>query len=333
MCMKYYLVVGIAVVAVILLMMQYCKQEKFDVRNFHELIGKLGDPVKIESALQELLPQALQLSDNSTYVQMLSQIALMQAVQKKFEQAHATLAIAQAACKSDDYQGLAGLTLEQGRVWQQQGDLVQAATYFHASYELSLAHNLDYHTINAAHMIAIIVPSVSDKIAWNLKALDLAEQTQDAKAHSWLAPLYNNLGQNYFDVHEYQKSLEHYQKALQLFEQDKKYSNTLFAQWTIGRCLRALQNYDQALILQQQLLSKMQKMAEQEKYGMPEEMFFLVFGFVYEELAEIYAAQGDVSKSDDYARLALRYLESNEMFMTTSPERIERLHEHIWIKN
>lgn len=305
---------------------RYYKQ--FDIHNFDKLIGQLGNPVLIEAKLTELLPQAQKLSDNSVYVQMLTQIGLMQAVQKKFEQAHARLDQAQGACRTDDYVGQVRLLLERGRVFQQASDIEQAQKYFHASYELSKLHDLDYHTINAAHMIAIVEPELSDKMRWNKLALDLTLQTKDTKAAQWLAPLYNNLGQNYFDAQQYEKSLYHYQQALQLFEKDDRYSsaNCIFSRWTIARCLRALGDVDKAFALQHELLSTIKILEHTKQYGMPEEMFFLVRGWIYEELAEVYSLENNQFEMQKYARLALLDLEHNEMFKTTSSDRIERLH-------
>lgn len=303
----------------------FYKKSKPKVQDFHEVIGQLGDPVLIEKKLIELLPQAKKLSNNTTYIQILSQIALFQAVQKKFEQAHQTLEQAQLACKADDYQGQACILLEKGRIFQHAGELEKAEKYFYQSYQLSSLHHLDYYTINAAHMIAIVVKNVEEKIKWNELALSLALQTENKKAQGLLAPLHNNLGQNYFDVQDYEKSLFYYEQASQLFSHDNRYSDFMLARWTIARCIRALNKLDQALVLQQELLSEIKNRQESKQYDMPEEMFFLVCGFVYEELAIIYNLENQNEKAKEYARIALIELENNEIFKTTSFKRIEFL--------
>ncbi|VEL29017.1 unnamed protein product, partial [Protopolystoma xenopodis] len=50
-----------------------------------------GDPIDIESNMSALLPEAEKRSDKSVYLQILSQIALAQAMQQKFDIAHKTL--------------------------------------------------------------------------------------------------------------------------------------------------------------------------------------------------------------------------------------------------
>ena len=321
------LVVIIATGALLVGFFYWRNQKNNNLENFDEIMGKLGNPVLIEAKLQELSLQAKKLSNNSIYLQMLSQIALMQAVQQKFDQAHATLDDADKQLQPKDYVAAVRLLLERGRVFQQAGDIDQAKKYFDESYELSKLHDLDFHTINAAHMIAIVVSTLEEKIAWNELALSLALQTQDKKAVQWLAPLYNNLGQNYFDAKDYEKSLEHYQKALILFQNDARYShaNFIFAQWTIARCMRALGRVDEAFALQNELLLEIKNIENSKQYGMPEEMFFLIRGFVYEELAEICIVQNDNQQAKIYAQVALQDLANNEMFVTTSPERIEHL--------
>ncbi|MBP6869754.1 tetratricopeptide repeat protein [Candidatus Babeliales bacterium] len=303
------------------------KKDTTELENFDEIIGKLGSPVIIEKKLQELSAQAKKLPSNSIYLQMQSQMALMQAIQKKFEQAHTTLDKAQAQLTITDHIAAARIMLERGRIFQQSGNIAQAAQYFNESYRISTLHNLDYHTINAAHMIATIAPTLHEKISWNELAISLALQTQDKKATQWLAPLHNNLGKNYFDAQDYEKSLQNYQKALILFQKKPQHatSNLLFARWTIARCMRALHQLDQAFILQQSLLNEIKDLELSKQHEMPQEFFLLIRGWIYEELAEIYDNQNNLEASKKYAQQALTDLTGNEMFTKTSPERIERL--------
>ena len=56
--------------------------EEFRLENFDKLF--VGDIAETEKNLRVLLPQAEAQEDKSTYLQILSQIALVQAVKKKF---------------------------------------------------------------------------------------------------------------------------------------------------------------------------------------------------------------------------------------------------------
>ena len=62
---------------------------KSQLDSFDELF--VGNPVNIERNLSALLPEAEQRADKSIYLQILSQIALAQAMQQKFDIAHQTL--------------------------------------------------------------------------------------------------------------------------------------------------------------------------------------------------------------------------------------------------
>lgn len=68
--------------------------EDTNLENFDDLF--VGQPLDIEKKLTDLLPQAQALENKSRYLQILSQIALAQAMQKKFAEAHNTLDIAEA---------------------------------------------------------------------------------------------------------------------------------------------------------------------------------------------------------------------------------------------
>ena len=92
-----------------------------------------------------------------------------------------------------------------------------------------------------------------------------------------------------------------------------------------SKTLRVMGSFDQARKIQEHLLQVIEGKAKSQQYGMSAEEFYLIRGLVYEELAEIYAAQNDHEKAHEYAQLALQDLEQNEMFVTTCLERIERL--------
>ena len=53
----------------------------------------------------------------------------------------------------------------------QQGDMEALRPFFLQSYELAKAHHLDFHTANAAHMIAMVAKTPEEKITWNLLAI------------------------------------------------------------------------------------------------------------------------------------------------------------------
>lgn len=288
------------------------------LENFDD-VWRLGYPAAVEKKLYEILPQA-ESKDTSVYLQILSQIALAQALQQKFDQAHATLDETKVLITPEYALAQARILLERGRVFQQQGNIPQALHYFKQSFELSKKHSFDYHTVNAAHMIAIVIGAVEDRIRWNQLAIEMATHTHNKRAHAWLGSLYNNLGRNYIDAQEYDKALAEFQKALELRIQEGYAPNVRVARWSIGNALRLLGRFDEALDIQKNLIKEYEAAAKQGTYEMPVEMFTLARGWVYEEIAEIYAAQ-----AKQYAQLAYDDLSPDPMFKTVGAARLERL--------
>ncbi len=292
------------------------------LENFDDIWG-LGNPAAIEKKFHELLPQAESLNDKSIYLQILSQIALAQALQKKFDEAHTTLNRAEALLTPGYELARIRLLLERGRVYQQAGDNAQARKYFEQSYELSKKNNFDYYTIDAAHMIAIVAENTQDKVHWNRLAADLATATKNKRAQDWLGSLHNNLGRNYMEAHQYQQALEEFQKALAYREKEGHASNIRVAKWQIACALRLLGRLDEALAILLALVQEYDDMAQSGKYDVPVmEAFNLARGLAYEEIALIYRA-----KTQIFAKLAYDDLSPHEMFHKSESYRLERLKE------
>jgi len=287
--------------------------------NFDDL-WNLGEPVVIETEFRKLLPQAESLKNKSIYLQILSQIALTQALQKRFDDAHKTLNNAEALLTPEYELAHVRILLERGRVFQQAAKIPEARVCLEQSFELSTKHNFDFHTINAAHMIAIVASTTTEKITWNQRALDLAAKTQDQRAQNWLGSLYNNLGQNYLEAKQFEKALAVFQKALECREKEDYAPNIRYAKWSVARALRSLGRLDEALTIQNAVLKDYDAITKSSKFDMPVEMFTLTRGLVYEELAEIYTAKAKV-----FSNLAYDDLSNNVMFKETTPERLERL--------
>jgi tetratricopeptide (TPR) repeat protein len=291
------------------------------LENFDDL-WSLGEPALVEKKFKELLPEAQALENKSMYLQILSQIALAQAMQQKFNEAHQTIAQAE---KQPLAQTDRGILLEKGRVFQQQGDFKQARYYFEQSYEVSKKFSHEFDAVNAAHMIAIVAENIDDKISWNQQALEMALTTNNADAKRWLGPLYNNLGQNYLEAQLYEKALSAFQKALEYRQLENYTPNIRVAKWAIGHTLRMLNRLEKSLKIQEELVKEYAQVTKTGKFEMPAEMFTLTRGWVYEELAHLYSAKKDVQNAQRFAQLALEDLSENTMFTTTQPDRLKEL--------
>lgn len=295
------------------------QQKHIILEKFDELWGLYGDPVIVEKKLSELLPHAEQ-QNKSVYLQILSQIALAQALQKRFNDAHKTLDCAESMFVPGCELAHTRILLERGRVFQQAGQGAEALKYFMKSFELSSHNNYDYQTIDAAHMIAIASEKTEDKIHWNECALEMAQKTNDPRARMWLGSLSHNLGINYLEAMMYDKALTFFHQALEFRKAEGYQPNIRVAEWAIGKTLRLLGMLDDALAIQDGVLKKYQSASDSGNLECPEIIFTQLRGYVYEELAEIYLA-----KAQHYARRALKNLQDNEVVKATEIGKLERL--------
>jgi len=301
-------------------------QDKFDLEHFDDIWGKLSDPKLVEKRFLELLPQAQQLPNKSTYLQLLSQIALAQACLKKFDCAHTTLDDAEKLLTPEYDLARVRILCERGRVFQQAGDIKQAKIYFEKSYALSVKCGFDTQTINVAHMIAIVADTAAEKIAWNQKALDLAMRGADSHAQRWAGPILNNLGSNYVEIHKYQEALTVFSAALVEFEKYPECAAQVrFARFRIAQVLRMLGRLDEALSLLHQQVEEYDDLMKNGKIDMPSEMFALMRGWLYEELSVVYSMRNEIAMAQKYAKLALGDLEDNATFIITNPDALQRI--------
>ena len=295
---------------------------KSQLDSFDELF--VGNPVDIERNLSALLPEAEQRADKSIYLQILSQIALAQAMQQKFDIAHQTLDEAERLLEPQYQLAKIRLLLERGRVCHQSDKFDQALYFFIQSYDLSkLSPEFDFHTVNASHMVAIVKKHAEGKIEWNKRAINLAEQTKDERCHAWLGPIYNNLAQNYIEAEKYQEALQSFENCKAHAEERGDQIVIRGALWGMGRALRGLNKLDQALDIQNDLLKEYEKISDQRL--LPMELIHVGRGLVYEELAEIYFAKRSGEQSQKYARLAYEDLSKDSWMKKLYPKRIERM--------
>jgi len=248
--------------------------------NTFEDVWSLGDPVMIENKFREMIAEGA-VDCKSTYMQILTQIALALALQKKFIEAHQTLDIAERQLDADHEIASVRILLERGRVFHQAGQLDDARHFFQRASERGAAYGCDFLAIDAAHMMAIIGQDVDEKIRWNQLAIDRTQKTQDDRARKWMGSLYNNLGQFLYESEKYKESHLAYTQALAHREQEAYEPNIRVAKWAVARSLRHLQREDEALPILQDLVDEYASIVESGNPGLPAEMLTLVRGMVF----------------------------------------------------
>jgi tetratricopeptide (TPR) repeat protein len=273
-------------------------------------------PDSTEIQFKNLLPLLSQTQEFAVsqdyHVELLTQIARSQGLQGKFAEAGATLQEAEKLLTSDMHRAQIRFMLEKGRLLNSMGETENATKIFTKAYEYGLDHNLDLYTVDAAHMLGI-VDSPEKQIRWNETAFEIVEKSEDQRCQGWFGALANNLGWTYFDLGNYEKALVYFQKGYDWRQQHSDEIATRIAKWSIARCLRAMERYDEALKIQQELETEIV-----EKKAEPD-------GYVFSELAELYNVSGNTALQKEYAVLAYNLLSRDPWIVENEPETLQRL--------
>ncbi len=263
-----------------------------------------------ERRFRELLPRALDSLDLSYLAQLLTQIARAEGLQRKFEDAHKTLDRVDKALPKTDGRTLIRYLLERGRVHNSSGSVDDAKRLFLQAFDLAVKSNEDFYAVDAAHMVAI-VESPENQLEWNLKALDLAENSADERARNWKGSLCNNIGWTYFDRGDYQEALFMFEKALEFRKQQGDPVNTGVARWCVAKTLRMMGHTEEALEMQRELFQEYQSAGRKS-------------GFVYEEIAECLVLLGREEEARDWFAAAYDEL-SKDPSVANDRDRLTRL--------
>ncbi|HEU5226195.1 MAG TPA: tetratricopeptide repeat protein [Ktedonobacteraceae bacterium] len=271
-------------------------------------------PDQTEAVFRQLLHVPERNADSSYHLQLLTQIARAQGLQRQFAEAHHTLDQVKDQLQPDLVIPTIRYLLERGRVFNSSGQPSEALTWFQRAWELAQGHEeAAFFAVDAAHMLAIAASSFEDKTTWNQAALDYAQASSDERARGWCGSLYNNLGWTYHEHGDYERALDYFQKALTWQLEREKVRESLIARWCVGRTLRSLQRTAEALALQQKLLAAWEQSGEKQD------------GYVFEEIAECLLALDRTAESRPYFVQAYTFLSQDIWLAAQEKERLGRL--------
>ena len=270
-----------------------------------------NDPGATERRFQELLPAARASGDTSYLAELLTQIARTQGLQRRFEDAHHTLDAVEALLPEASGRAMIRYSLERGRVLNSSRRRDEARPYFLTAFECARDGSEDFYAVDAAHMMAIVEPP-DGQLDWNLRAIELANASADPRARGWLGSLYNNLGWTYHDIGQYEDALATFQDGLAWQRQAGKEREARIASWTVGRALRSLGRYDEALERQRENQRELERAGESD-------------GFAAEEIAECLLALGREEEARPHFARAHAVLSKDPWLQDAQPERLQRL--------
>ena len=269
-------------------------------------------PGAAEKRFRDLLSAALDSRDLPYLTQLLSQIARAEGLQRKFDAAHKTLDGVQKGLDKTDDRTRVRYLLERGRVFNSSGKKDDARPLFLEALDLATKSKEDFYAVDAAHMMAIVEPT-EKQLQWNLKALDLAENSADEKARKWKGSLYNNIGWTYFEQRQFEESLLMFEKALEFQKQQGDPNKIMIARWCVAKALRMMGHTEEALEMQRDLYEQYQAADKRS-------------GYVYEEIAECLTVMGEEQEAQGWFAAAYEEL-SKDPRLATEQDRLNRLKE------
>jgi tetratricopeptide (TPR) repeat protein len=269
-----------------------------------------SNPAETASKFREVL---LQFPEGNERLELLTQIARAQGLQRKFDEAHQTLDEVEGQLLVDSSRARVRYLLERGRVFNSSKHPDEAHPFF--EHALTMAQELkeDFYAVDAAHMLAIVADPASS-LDWNLRAIQMAESSADEKARGWLGSLYNNTGWSYHDMGDFESALGIFEKAESYFGEVRREDRLRIAKWTVARCLRSMSRIDEALSKQMALKAEFDSIGESD-------------GYVDEEIGECLLLLKRESEAKPYFAKAYELLSQDEWMMANEPERMKRMKE------
>ena len=269
-----------------------------------------SNPAETESKFREVLPQ---FPEGNERLELLTQIARTQGLQRKFDEAHQTLDEVEGQLLVDSSRARVRYLLERGRVFNSSKHPDEARPFFEQALTMAQELKEDFYAVDAAHMLAIVADPASS-LSWNLRAIQMAESSADEKARGWLGSLYNNTGWSYHGMGDFESALKIFQKAESYFGELRRADRLRIAKWTVARCLRSMNRIDDALSKQMALKAEFDSIGESD-------------GYVDEEIGECLLLLKRESEAKPYFAKAYELLSQDEWMMANEPERIKRMKE------
>jgi tetratricopeptide (TPR) repeat protein len=250
-------------------------------------LWEYSDPAASEARFRE----ALDSTRGDERLELLTQIARTHSLRQNFIQANAVLDEIESQLDSAGARPRVRTLLERGRVFNSAGEKDRARPLFVEAWEQAQAAHEDGLAVDAAHMVAITYSGTPESLVWNQRGLTLARASQDPKAYSMLPALLNNMAWDLHDLGRFNDALAIFEDAHDEWAARSRPAQTRIAKWSVARCLRSLERYEEALALQRELESEHQADGSADRY-------------VFEEIAENLTALGKPDQARPYFQKA-----------------------------
>lgn len=269
---------------------------------------------------------ALAEKDNASLTEAYSQIARCYLSMDNKEEGRPWLAKAEAVAKDTEPPGWSRYLGVKGRyLWRDAAEkhgeaapvVEESAKIFTDLYDYALKHKLYDRAVDAANMMSI-VGDMESRVDWGLKGINAAEIGGQEK---WMAPLWNNLGWNYSDMGQYDKSLEALKKARRYHYKRGLEKQMLIADWSVAYAYRMTGQPDSSLAWCMRIVPWAKDIYDEERSEENAEWL----GLCYRELAEASLAKGEDKRALAGFRSAKMYYDKANMKESNQKEYNELL--------
>lgn len=206
-------------------------------------IFRTGQYLQSREIYEKALGKAEKAGNNSDMTEAQSMIARTYLILDDKEAGNIWIALAEKIANRDEPLGWSRFLGVKGRFVWQDDNLEKATEIFKEMYHYCHENSLYERAIDAAHMVAI-TGDYPTQIEWGKKGI---EEARAGKIHSWLGPLWNNLGATYEDGQQYDSALSAYLEAKKYHDRHGTESNKMIANWAVGHAYRLLEDYNEAL--------------------------------------------------------------------------------------
>jgi tetratricopeptide (TPR) repeat protein len=287
----------------------------FEAHEF-EKEWKYQDPAQTEEAFLEYVDELTEHEDSTLLPQLYTQLARCKSLLQDAQGCKAYLQSAKELI--DDANGIDRIIpliryhLERGRLFNSMQIEDRGREDFLTAWNEAVEHGIDFHAVDAAHMLGIISEG-EVALEWNLKAMQFAEDSQDAKTKSWLGSLYNNIGWTMHGLGRFDQALECFLNNETWYRERLRHEEALIAHWSMSKMLRLLNRTDEAL-------RELYVIADERKQrSLPND------GYLVEEIGECLLAKGHLEQAQPFFASAYGILSQDDWLLRNEASRIERL--------
>jgi tetratricopeptide (TPR) repeat protein len=255
---------------------------------------------------------ALSTVEGDLRLELLTQIARTYGMRGRFDEAHALLDQVEGQLSKAGPRPRLRCLLERGRAFNSSGAREKGRVLFIEAWGRAQAAHLDGLAVDAAHMAAISCAGSREAIEWTRNGLELARASQDPKARALIPAMLNNGAWDLHDMGRLNEALAMFKEAQAAWEAEGKPAQIRVAKWALGRCLRSMRRYGEALAIQRAL--EIEHVAAGS-----------VDGFVFEEIAENLTALGKMDQARPYFEKAAIELSKDDWFVRNEAARLANL--------